>query len=39
MDMNKFKTTIIYSLLFLTVLEMNAQFPAKYWVKFNDKNG
>ncbi len=39
MDMNKIKTIIFSCLLFAVTLELSAQFPAKYWVKFTDKNG
>jgi serine protease AprX len=36
--MNKIKTIIFACLLFSITNEMLAQFPAKYWVKFKDKN-
>ena len=38
MDMNKIKIIIFSCLLFSFTLELSAQFPAKYWVKFTDKN-
>ena len=39
MDMNKIKTIIFACLLCSLTMELSAQFPAKYWVKFTDKNG
>lgn len=38
-DMNKLKTIAIACLLFSTIIDLNAQFPNKYWVRFTDKNG
>lgn len=38
MDMNKIKTIILACLLLSITNELLAQFPAKYWVKFKDKN-
>lgn len=38
MDMNKIKTLLFACLLIAFTNESFAQFPAKYWVKFKDKN-
>jgi serine protease AprX len=39
MDMNKLKTIAFACILLSITNELFAQFPAKYWVNFTDKNG
>ncbi len=38
MAMNKLKAIVFACLLLSISLEVSAQFPAKYWVRFSDKN-
>src|ERR1700752_3491227 len=39
MGSNKIKSLAIFAMLLFTASLVKAQFPAKYWVKFKDKNG
>lgn len=39
MESNKIKSLVVFGILVFTASLAKAQFPAKYWVKFKDKNG
>ncbi len=39
MATNKLKITVAIFCFIALSLSLKAQFPAKYWVKFTDKNG